>query len=246
VEEAGVVIDVLLWGAVLVAVAAAFFVSAAAGLGGSLILVPALALVLGTKEGVALAALLLATNNVVKIIAYRQVLPVRASAGVIALTFAGSFLGARLLVAAPEALVTVAVIASFAVALLAERRRMAAGRNRLARALSFASGATSGFTGTSGPLKGIAIRSLGLDRLHTVGAAALVSMVGDATKAAVFTDARLLGASSYRLAVVAVPVMIAATYAGRLFNSAIGERGYQRLFWAVMGGYTARLLSSVL
>jgi len=138
------------------------------------------------------------------------------------------------------------VIASFAVALLAERRRMAAGRNRLARALSFASGATSGFTGTSGPLKGIAIRSLGLDRLHTVGAAALVSMVGDATKAAVFTDARLLGASSYRLAVVAVPVMIAATYAGRLFNSAIGERGYQRLFWAVMGGYTARLLSSVL
>lgn len=240
------VVEVLLGGAVLIAVAAAFFVSAAAGLGGSLILVPALALVLGTKEGVALAALLLAVNNVVKVIAYRQALPVRASMGVVGLTLAGAYVGARLLVAAPEALVTAAVIASFGLALFAERGRGAARRKSPARALAFASGATSGFSGTSGPLKGIAIRRLGLDRLHTVGAAALVSLVGDATKTAVFTDARLLGVAAYRLAFVALPVMIVATYAGRRFNNAIGERGYQRLFWAVMGGYTARLVSAVL
>ena len=51
----------------LIAVAVSFTVSASAGLGGSLVLVPILALVLGTKEGVALAALLLAANNVVKL-----------------------------------------------------------------------------------------------------------------------------------------------------------------------------------
>ena len=238
--------EVLVGVVVLVAVAAAFFVSASAGLGGSLILVPALAALLGTKEGVALAALLLAANNVVKVVAYRRVLPLQASTAVILVTFAGTYLGARLLVAAPEALVTSAVIASFGVALLVERRKAAVRSTALAPTLAFASGATSGFSGTSGPLKGIAIRSLGLDRLHTVGAAALVSLVGDATKTAVFTDARLLDASSYVLAVVAAPIMVAATYGGRRFNYTIGERGYQRLFWAVMGGYSLRLLSAMI
>ncbi|CAA9282739.1 MAG: hypothetical protein AVDCRST_MAG93-3301, partial [uncultured Chloroflexia bacterium] len=70
---------------VLLATSAAFTISAAAGLGGSLILVPALALVLGTKEGVALAALLLALNNVVKVFAYRQTIPLAKSALVIVL-----------------------------------------------------------------------------------------------------------------------------------------------------------------
>ena len=41
--------------AVIIAVFGSFFVSASAGLGGSLVLVPTLALVVGTKEGVALA-----------------------------------------------------------------------------------------------------------------------------------------------------------------------------------------------
>lgn len=245
VEEAGFLVDLLLGAVVLVAVAAAFFVSAAAGLGGSLILVPALALVLGTKEGVALAALLLATNNVVKVIAYRRVIPLRASTGIVALTFLGAYVGARLLVAAPAALVTAAVIVSFGMALVAERRRRAVRGKVMPGSLAFASGATSGFSGTSGPLKGIAIRSLALDRLHTVGAAALVSLVGDATKAAVFTDAALLGRSSYALSLVALPIMVLATYAGRRFNCVIGEEGYRRLFWTVMGGYTARLLVTI-
>jgi uncharacterized membrane protein YfcA len=51
----------------LAATVLAFVVSASAGLGGSLVLVPAYALVLGTKEGVALAALMLAGNNVAKV-----------------------------------------------------------------------------------------------------------------------------------------------------------------------------------
>ena len=230
---------------VLVAAAVSFTVSAAAGLGGSLILVPTLALVLGTKEGVALAALLLAANNVVKVFAYRETLPYRKATVVIVLVAVGAALGAGLLVAAPEDVVTVAVIVSFVFALVAERLELSRLRRVGGPVLAFASGATSGFSGTSGPLKGMAIRQLGLDRAHFVGAASLVSLVGDATKAAVFTGADLLGGQSFVIALIAVPLMVVATFTGRTINRSIGERGYTWLFWAVMAGYTVRLVLSL-
>ena len=231
--------------ATLVAVAVAFAVSASAGLGGSLILVPTLALVLGTKEGVALAALLLAGNNVVKVIAYRQTLPFRKAALVVGLLAVGAAIGARLLVSAPEDLVTVAVIVSFGLALIAERFDLSRTRSAGGPVLALGAGATSGFSGTSGPLKGMAIRQLELDRAHFVGAASLASLVGDATKAAVFADAQLLDANSVRLALLAIPLMIASTFVGRMINQSIGERGYTVLFWTVMAGYTVRLLVSL-
>lgn len=226
----------------LVAVAVSFTVSASAGLGGSLVLVPTLALVLGTKEGVAMAALLLAANNVVKVYAYRETLPWRKALGVIVLIAVGAGLGAGLLVAAPETVVTVAVIVSFVGALIAERLDLSHVRTVGGPFLAFGSGATSGFSGTSGPLKGMAIRQLGLDRAHFVGAASLASLAGDATKAAVFTEAELLGGDSFLIAATAVPLMLIATFTGRRINRSIGERGYTGLFWAVMAGYTARLL----
>jgi uncharacterized membrane protein YfcA len=61
----------------LIAVFGGFLLSASAGLGGSLIVVPALVLIVGPKEGISLAALLLATNNLVKVVAYRKHLPFR-------------------------------------------------------------------------------------------------------------------------------------------------------------------------
>jgi uncharacterized membrane protein YfcA len=229
----------------MVAVAVSFTVSAAAGLGGSLVLVPTLALALGTKEGVALAALLLAANNVVKVIAYRETLPLRKALLVIVLVAIGAGIGARLLVAAPESVVTVAVIVSFAIALVAERLGLSRLRSAGGPVLALGAGATSGFSGTSGPLKGMALRQLDLDRAHFVGAASLVSLVGDATKAAVFTEARLLGGDSFTLAAFAVPLMLVATFTGRRINRRIGERGYTFLFWGVMTGYSVRLVLSL-
>jgi uncharacterized membrane protein YfcA len=228
--------------ATLTAVTVSFTLSASAGLGGSLILVPTLALLLGTKEGVALAALLLAANNVVKVFAYRETLPFRKALLVIILVSAGALVGARSLVSAPEQVVTVAVIVSFAIALIAERFDLSAVRRTGAPLLAVASGATSGFSGTSGPLKGMALRQLELDRAHFVGAASLVSLAGDATKAVVFTEAGLLGGDSLFLVVLAIPLMFLATFSGRRINLTIGERGYTMLFWAVMAGYTFRLV----
>jgi uncharacterized membrane protein YfcA len=228
---------------VLLAASAAFTVSAAAGLGGSLILVPALALVLGTKEGVALAALLLALNNIVKVFAYRQSIPLAKSVSVIVLTIAGSAVGASLLVVAPESIVSVAVVGCIALSLLGERLNPGSRARRAATPpLAFASGATSGFTGTSGPLKGIALRNLQLDRFHMAGAASAVSLAGDLTKTAVFTDAGLLGPESLIVAALCAPLMLVATFTGRMLNRTVAERGYAILFWTVMCGYSARLL----
>lgn len=227
------------------AAAAAFTLSASAGFGGSLILVPSLALVLGTKPGVALAALLLACNNIVKVIAYRNTLPYRRAAFIALLVMAGTAVGARLLVSAPDNVVTLAVIASFAITFLGEGLDLSRFRRSWSWVLALGAGATSGFSGTAGPLKGLAVRSLDLDRLHLVGALSLISLVGDATKAAIFTEAGLISANGYYLAAATFPVMIAATFAGRRINQSIGERGFTVLFWLVMGGYTARLLSGI-
>jgi uncharacterized membrane protein YfcA len=226
------------------AAAAAFVVSASAGLGGSLILVPTLSLALGAKEGIALAALLLAVNNLPKLWVYWSHVPWRAAAGVIVLTVVGAYLGAWVLVHTPERAVAFAVIGAIVLSLAFERvgsKRVLAGSAPL---LAFGAGATSGFSGTSGPLKGIALRNLSLDRFHLVGAASAVSLAGDVAKTSVYAEASLLDAGSFVVAGVLIPVMILSTLAGKRINRGLGERGYAVLFWGVMVGYSARLLAA--
>ena len=233
--------DVIALIGVLALVYVSFTISASAGLGGSLVLVPTLVLFIGPKEGVALAALLLASNNVMKIIAYRRTLPFRAAAWIVALIVAGAALGSVLLVSAPATAVTVAVVTVFAMSVIAERFEITPVRAGFAPLLSFASGASSGFSGTSGPLKGVAIRNLDLDRRHFVGAASLASFAGDATKTAIFAEANLLGRSSVLLALAAVPLMALGTWTGSTLNERAGEQTFAILFWTVMTGYTVRL-----
>ena len=226
---------------VLALVFASFAISASAGLGGSLLLVPTLALFLGSKEGIALAALLLASNNVVKIIAYRKTLPFRAATIITLMIVIGAAVGATLLVNAPTWTVTTAVVAMFCATLFAERFEIDRLRAPFAPFLAFVSGASSGFSGTSGPLKGVAIRNLDLDRRHFVGAASLASFAGDATKTAIFSDADLLGRSAFLIALASIPLMAAGTYTGSWVNNRLGEHMFAILFWTVMAGYTIRL-----
>jgi uncharacterized membrane protein YfcA len=226
---------------VLALVYVSFTISASAGLGGSLVMVPTLVLFLGSKEGVALAALFLASNNVMKIIAYRRTLPFRSAAWIVALIVLGAAMGSTLLVRAPTYAVTIGVVAMFAMSVVAERFDVTAVRTGFAPLLSFASGASSGFSGTSGPLKGVAIRNLDLDRRHFVGAASLASFAGDATKTAIFAEAELLGRSSVLLALAAVPLMALGTWTGSTLNERAGEQTFAILFWTVMTGYSVRL-----
>ena len=233
--------DILATAGVLLVVYISFTISASAGLGGSLLMVPTLALFLGTKEGVALAALLLASNNVMKIIAYRETLPFRKAAGIALLIVLGATLGSTLLVNAPVWAVTVAVLAMFATTIVTERWEIKPVRKKFAPFLAFVSGASSGFSGTSGPLKGVAIRNLDLDRRHFVGAASLASFAGDAAKTAVFAEADLLGRSAWLTALAAVPLMALGTWSGSKLNERLGEQTFAVLFWTVMSGYSIRL-----
>ena len=235
--------DPTLFAVVLLSGAASFFVSASAGMGGSLVLVPVLALSLGTKEGIALAALLLAGNNVFKVLAYRKTLPFKTASLVILLTLVGAYVGAHALVVVPDIHIGIAVVIALVSTFVLERRKYSLRAG--SPALALASGITSGVSGTSGPLKAIALRSLGLSRDYLVGAACLVSLAGDAIKTVVFVDAELLGTQAWTMGAASIPVMCGSTFAGRQFNRAIGERGYGRLFWAVMGGYAIRLIVSV-
>lgn len=233
--------DILVTLVVLVVVYTSFTISASAGLGGSLLMVPTLALFLGTKEGVALAALLLASNNVMKIIAYRETLPFRKAGVVAGLIVAGAYLGSTLLVQAPTWAVTVAVLAMFAATIATERYEIKPIRKKFSPFLALVSGASSGFSGTSGPLKGVAIRNLDLDRRHFVGAASLASFAGDAAKTVVFSEAELLGRGAWLTALAAVPLMALGTWSGSKLNERLGEQTFAVLFWTVMSGYSIRL-----
>jgi len=239
-------LDILLAIAVLFAVYVSFTISASAGLGGSLLMVPTLALFLGTKEGVALASLLLASNNVMKIIAYRETLPFRKAAMIVVAIMVGAGLGALALVNAPDAPVAIAVLLMFAITILTERYELKPVRRKFAPLLAFVSGLSSGGFGTSGPLKGAAIRNLDLDRRHFVGAASLASFAGDAIKSTIFAEADLLGQDAWLTCLAAIPLMALGTWSGSRFNDHLGERAFALLFWTVMVGYSIRIIVQLL
>jgi uncharacterized membrane protein YfcA len=207
--------------------------------------VPVLVLILGAQEGVALAALLLGGNNVLKIIAYRRTIPLRAALMVIVLIGLGAALGAALMVIAPPELVAAGVLVSFAATLAFERLGIDVGRRILSPLLAFASGATSGFSGTSGPLKGAAIRSLGLDRAHFAGAASAASLVGDLTKTTIFAHAQILDGRALMIFGLVFPVMALGTFTGFRLNRRLGETGFAALFWMIMAGYSMRILGGI-
>lgn len=229
---------------ILTATFTSLFISSIAGYGGSLLLVPALGLVLGPKEGIALAALLLGWNNVFKVIAYRRSLALRRGWPLLVVAAAGVWLGARVLISAPEGLVVWAVVgtavSSLVVELVAGERTERA-RRHAAVPMMAASSVLSGVSGSSGPLKGISVRSLGLPRLEHVGVASSVSLVADALKVELFATAGLFDGVDLTILVLVVPVMPIGAWVGRAVNRRVDEAAFRWIFWSVVGGYTLRM-----
>ncbi len=226
----------------ILCVVLAFTLSASAGLGGSLILVPAMALMFGPKEGIAIAALLLACNNVGKVIIYSRTIPIKAAFGVIVVTALGTIIGAKLMINAPVTLVNCVVIFCMLATFWNEGKAGQVVRRTTALVLAFIAGCISGFSGTSGPLKGLALRNFNFPRYYFVGAASAVSLVGDISKVAVFVQADLLTDSSWSIVQWAIPLIPLAVLTGRKINQSIGERAFKGLFWTVMLGYAGRLI----
>lgn len=235
--------------AVLLATFVALFISSVAGYGGSLVLVPALMVVLGPREGIALAGLVLACNNVVKCVAYRRSLALRRGWPLVVVTVVGVVVGTRVLIVVPErALVggiVVVVIASFAAEVAGGRLNTAERPNVVKRwsvlPMTAGSSILSGATGSSGPLKGMAIRHLGLPRLEHVGLASAASLAGDALKSGMLADAGLLPAMSIWVVLAAIPMMPLAAWVGLRANRRISEDTFKWVFWGVVGGYSLRM-----
>lgn len=204
-------------------------------------MIPAMALLIGPKEGIAIAALLLTCNNVGKVFVYRRTIPMKASVRMILLTVAGAALGTRLLIAIPESWVHLIIIVSMALSFFVDRKLNVRLRHVSSTILAFFAGTTSGLSGTSGPLKGLALRHLNFDPAHFVGAASMVSLAGDATKVAVLTGAGFLESTSWMIIICSIPVIPAAVLIGRSINRRLGERAFGALFWAVILGYAGRL-----
>jgi len=229
----------------LVVIFLSFALSASAGMGGSIILIPALALMLGPKEAIVVGAFLLGSNNVFKILAYRKDVPIRASFSIIVLIALGSVAGASLMVTAPEKWVGTGIIVAIGLGLLFDGRMLSSYFRRVSSsAFALSAGITSGFSGTSGPMKGVALKSLGLQRMELVGAASVVSFVGDASKSLVFFGNSLFVDWNSTLILCSLPLMPVATWLGRYINVSMGEQAYRALFWLVMTGYSIRLLST--
>jgi uncharacterized protein len=237
---------------VLVATFISLFVSSIAGYGGSLILVPTLGVVLGPKEGVALAALLLGWNNIFKVYAYRRTLSFRPHWPLLILTGACVWIGARLLVTVSDRFVTCSIAAAVLISLvleIVESKSVAVEQHepsvRVRRGIAApclgASGVLSGISGVSGPLKGIGVRHLGLSRLEHVGFASMVSLIADLTKVTEFAGSGLLDSLDRRVLFATMPVMVIAAFTGRWVNERINEGTFRWVFWAVVGAYTLRM-----
>jgi uncharacterized protein len=226
---------------VILIAAVAFTLSAAAGMGGSLLLVPAMALAFGPKAGIALAAVLLSYNNAWKLAAFRHSVPVRSALPLLVLSVLGSAAGARLMLAAPEQLVYLAifvvVIASFAL----EHTGRPIIQPALGALFAAGAGVLSGFAGTSGPLKGLALRTLQVDRTRFVGAASLISLGGDVAKVLVLVPLLALRGDALLAALCAVPLAPCAVFLGRTINRRMGERAFSSLFWLMMASFLVRL-----
>lgn len=220
----------------------AFTVSACVGLGGSLLLVPGMALIYGTKQGIAIAAVLLAFNNVGKLIAYRKTVPFRAVGTVVILTMIGAGIGASAMLAIPEVIVEIVVITVILSTLITEYVSLKVLRRISSHLLAFMSGCTSGFSGTSGPLKGVALRNYDFTKLYFVGAASAVSFAGDVVKAGIYYTGSLLSSTSWIFIVSCMAVSPIAVLCGRKINRRLGERLFSALFWLIMAGYVFRLI----
>lgn len=229
---------------VLLATFTALFVSSIAGYGGSLVLVPALGALLGPREGIALAALLLAWNNVFKVIVYRRTLALRAGWYLILAAAVGVWIGAHTMLSLPDRaviwIIVTVTVASLVVELVGAERWMQV-RHRAALPAMLASSFQSGVSGTSGPLKGVSIRALSLPRLEHVGLASMVSLVADALKVEVFASAGLFDDVAWTTLLAALPVMPVAAWVGRAVNLRFDESAFRWVFWTVVGGYTLRM-----
>ncbi len=218
-----------------------FLLSASCGLGGSLLLIPMLSLVLGVKEGIVLSSLLLGLNNIVKALYYRQYIRWKQTLWLLLPMAGGAAIGAVAMVHMQADwlgyFMAMHIIVSFAV------QRWATTSIQKSTGIGYAalSGFCSGLSGTSGPLKGIAVRCFYQSKTTLVAAASVLSLATDSIKSGIYLSQIPGIAGNMMLLGFGIVIMPFATGLGRYLNQQMSTRVYDALFYTVMGGYVMRL-----
>lgn len=215
--------------------------SASCGLGGSLLLIPTLTLMIGVKEGIVLSSILLGLNNVVKTFYYRHNIKIKASIALLVPMVIGSAIGALLMVQLNSRFLGFFLLAHICISFFIQR--FSNNRIQKATGLGYAglAGICSGLSGTSGPLKGIAVRCFHQSKTSLVATASIISLASDAVKSSVYvTQLSDLSFNPFIIAfgVISMPI---ASRLGKHINEQMSNRAYDALFYMVMSGYVLRL-----
>ena len=122
-----------------------------------------------------------------------------------------------------------------------QRKATAVIQKKAGLGFSFLSGLCSGLSGTSGPLKGLAVKCYMNSKVEIVAAAAVLSLATDTVKSVIYLTQYTPTTLTIEWLLYSVAVMPIATGLGRYINKAMSLKAYEVLFYFVMTGYIFRL-----
>ena len=220
-----------------------FLISASAGMGGSLLLIPTLSYFIGVRDGIIISSILLGLNNCVKIIVFRKYIRIKNIVYLLLFMLIGAIAGSLLMMKIEEDILAVILFINIIFAFIIEKNAATDVRKKISWMYSGLSGFCSGISGTSGPLKGMAIKCLDLDKLQIVAAASVLSFATDSTKAIIYLSSyNPLVGNSFSLLLVSICMMPVATVVGKRINHKISNVAYDVLFFSILSGYAVRLI----
>lgn len=223
----------------------AMLLSATVGFGGSLLMVPLMLLFFSPVKAAAIAALALGINNIGKFGIYHKNIPWKQAFPLAMITAIVGGASALFLLSIPPELALAAIAGVLVLSAIGEFIPLPKTTTRLGACVGLAiASVASGLSGTSGPTKGLALRSLQLPKNEMVATSTIVSMFGDLSKVAVFFASGLYQ-GNWAIATIFVLLSPFACHLGFFANRRTTEIGFRSLFWVVVAGYALRLFGEL-
>jgi uncharacterized protein len=189
-----------------------FLLSASCGLGGSLILIPALTLFLGVKEGIVLSSVLLGLNNLIKMIFYSHSIRWHSVWRLMLPMCLGAVAGALIMVEVSSKALGIFLLAHICLSFWVEHKGSFRIRRHTGMGYAGLSGFCSGLSGTSGPLKGLAVKCYHTIKPEVVASASILSLSTDAIKSAIYLNQLTVPAQHWTMVAFSLIMMPLATY----------------------------------
>jgi len=157
--------------------------------------------------------------------------------------FIGAVIGSFLMMKIDEHLLALILFVNIIFAFIIEKKASFSVRKKISWLYSWLTGFTSGISGTSGPLKGLAIKCTDLDKLQIVAGASVLSFTTDSTKAIIYlSHYNPVKGDSLNLLLVSICLMPIATLLGKKINHNISNPAYDVLFFSILFGYVVRVV----